>query len=181
MAKLTPFGASLLSCLGVSLAVGMMVAGSPTVALAQGGDAGVLYACVHKDRWDGEVHGYIRIVLPSEQCRRDEARFGLNVGAPGGGGDGAFGAIRGQVLLCQGAGSDPVPVAGSFAGIAGQSFAAFTNGTGEFELSRVPPGTYELVVGVPVLSEVTIVSNVQVSAGQTTDVDPTVTVVCFPD
>jgi hypothetical protein len=165
---------------GVLFALGLVV-GVPGVASAQSGDPGVLYACVHKDWRDGEVHGAIRIVLPNERCRRDEARFGLNVGDPGGG-DGAYGAIRGKVLSCLAPGPDPgsfLPVAGSYGATAGRSFVAFTNGSGEFELSRVPPGTYELVLGVPGIREVAIVSDVQVSAGQTTEVDPAV--VCFPD
>jgi hypothetical protein len=177
MAMLTRSVGSLFSLLGVLVLVGAM-AGAPNVASAGGDDAGVLHACVYKDR-SGRVHGYVRIVLPTEPCRRFEERVLFNVGGQGdgseGGGSDEYGTIHGQVLSCL-AGS--APVAGSFAAVAGQeSSVVFTNGTGEF-LLHAPAGTHELVLGVPGVAEVVIVSGVEVSVGQTTEVDPTV--VCYP-
>lgn len=169
MAKLTPFVGSLLSSLGGLLAVGF-VAGAPSIASAESGDARVLYACIHKDRRDGDVHGYIRIVLPGERCRWNEVRVRLNVaGSPGppgpagpkgetgavgptgppgatgpqgppGSGPEEHGTIRGQILSCR----VPGPVPGSFGPAAGS--LAFIAGRGSLVAVTDDTGQYELSV-----------------------------------
>ncbi len=205
MARLTPVVGALLSRVGVLLAIGV-VAGVPGSASAEYGNPTVLQVCVNKDR-HGHLYGYPRIVRHNEKCGRSEVRLAWSYaglpgpagppgppgsqgpagppgpeGPPGEGGGQENGAIRGKVLSCLVPGPDPGtygPVAGSFVSIAGQSFAAFTNDTGEFELSHVPPGVYELVLGILQITEVAIVSGVVVEAGETTTVDPTT--VCFSE
>ena len=51
----------------------LSILAAPAAASAHGGDLGVVHACVHKDPRDGEVHGHVRIVLPNQDCRRNEA------------------------------------------------------------------------------------------------------------
>lgn len=51
----------------------------------------VLYACIATDRRDGDVHGYIRIVLASEACRRSETRVQWSLAASGDGAPGLQG------------------------------------------------------------------------------------------
>jgi hypothetical protein len=146
---------------------------------AQGGTPSVLEACVDKDR-RGELHGYIRIVRSNEHCGRREARLQLNVAdpapSPGSGSDyEGYGAISGKVFSCLAQGG----VAGSFAYVAGQSFVAITSDTGEFTLSHLPPGTYDVTLEVPNISETGIVPGVQVNAGETKDLGTTT--LCFSE
>lgn len=69
---------------GLTLVAASWLLGGPAAVSAHGGDPNVIHACVHKDRHDGDVHGRIRIVLPSENCRRHEAPVHLSlVGAAG--------------------------------------------------------------------------------------------------
>ena len=192
MARLTSFGDSWLCRLGVVLVVGF-VTGVPSTGSAQSSNSGVLYTCVDRDR-RGDLHGYIRIVRPNERCRWNEARLPLNLQGPpgppgargpqgppgpqgpsgpgGGGGDyEGYGAIFGKVLRCDF--PEDVGVAGSFAYVAGQSVVAITNDTGEFTLSHLPPGTYDVTLDVPGISEMGFVTGVQVAAGDLKNVGST--------
>lgn len=60
------------------------------------------------------------------------------------------GSIDGQIVVCSGS------PAASLVYIPGRSFTAITGANGMFELSYVPPGTYELVIHAPTLDPVTI-------------------------
>ena len=60
------------------------------------------------------------------------------------------GSIAGQVALCSG-----LPT-GSRIYVSGHSFSAITGAAGSFELSYVPPGSYEVVVEIPDQAPVTI-------------------------
>jgi hypothetical protein len=170
------------------------VTGVPGVGSADNGNPSVLYACVDRDR-RGDLYGYIRIVRPYERCFWNEARLPLNLGGPpgpvgppgppgppgprgpegppgSGGGYEGYGAISGKVFSCNTA-DGPGGVAGSFAYVAGQSVVAITNDTGEFVLSHLPPGTYDVTFEVPFITETAVVSGVQVSAGEVRDVGTT--------
>src|SRR3989338_7318270 len=57
----------------VVLVLSLSILAAPAAASAHSGDLSVVHACVHKDRRDGEVHGHVRIVLPNQECRRNEA------------------------------------------------------------------------------------------------------------
>lgn len=57
---------------GAALVLLLSILAAPVAAGAHGGDPDVVHACVHKDPRDGEVHGRVRIVLPSQECRRNE-------------------------------------------------------------------------------------------------------------
>ena len=193
MARLTPFGGSSLFRLGVVLAVGF-VTGAPSVGSAQSGSPGAVYACVDRDR-RGDLRGYVRIVPSSERCNRNESRLLWNLaglpgpagppgiqgppgpmgpeGPPGSGGSyEGYGAISGKVLRCDDKGGHGV--AGSYAYVAGQSIVAITNDTGAFVLSHLPPGTYDVTLEVPFISETAVVSGVKVDAGDLKDVGSTV-------
>jgi hypothetical protein len=159
MRKLASCVGRMASRLGVAL-VAVVVSAPSGPAMAQ--VAGVLHACVERDRRDGEVHGNIRIVLPNERCRRNEARVQLSVGG-GGGEDPDVGTIRGWAENCPAT----LGATGALAYLTGLSFVAITGETGEFELSRVPPGNYELTIH---LGNYARVLPVRVDQGQTTDV-----------
>lgn len=76
------------------------------------------------------------------------------------------GLIDGQVVLCSGS------PAASLVYIPGRSFTVVTGANGMFELSYVPPGTYDLVIDAPNLEPVTI-SGVVVNASQATSLGQT--------
>jgi hypothetical protein len=189
-----PFGDSWICRLGVVLAVGF-VTGVPSIGSAESN--GVLSACVDRDR-RGDPYGYIRIVRPGDRCRWNEVRLPLNLGGtpgpagpqgppgpagprgprgpegpPGSGGGEyeGYGAISGVVLACDGA--EGRGVAGSFAYVAGQSIVAITDDTGAFTLSHLPPGTYDVTLEVPGISENGSVLGVQVAAGDQKNVGTT--------
>ena len=63
------------------LLLSLSILAVPAAAGAHGGDPNVVHACVHKDPRDGEVHGHVRIVLPNQECRKNEAP--LHLGLPG--------------------------------------------------------------------------------------------------
>ena len=68
----------------IAFLVPLTLLAGATAPGAQGGDPSVIYACVHKDPRDGEVHGQVRIVLPGEGCRRNEAPMHWSVRGPAG-------------------------------------------------------------------------------------------------
>jgi hypothetical protein len=76
------------------------------------------------------------------------------------------GSIDGQVVVCSGS------PAGSVVYIPGRSFTATTGANGSFELSYVPPGSYDVVIDPPTLAPVTIPA-VVVSAALPTSLGPT--------
>jgi hypothetical protein len=100
-------------------------------------------------------------------------------GPAGGGTGGAYagGGIKGILTEC----GEIRP--GSMAYLNGHSFIAFIGAdaaervTGAFELHNVPPGTYDLVLVTPNLSD--ILPAIQVVAGQTTDL--ATRNICFAD
>ncbi len=57
----------------IALALSLSILVMPATLSAHGGDPNVIHLCVHKDRRDGDVHGYVRVVLPKEQCGHNEA------------------------------------------------------------------------------------------------------------
>jgi hypothetical protein len=61
-----------------------VIATSAGVAWSTDGGSGVIHACVHQDHGDREVHGYMYMVLPTQQCRRGWARVTWNVQGPKG-------------------------------------------------------------------------------------------------
>lgn len=69
---------------GVVLVLSLSILAVPTAVGAHGGDPNMIHACVHQDRRDGEVHGRVRIVLPNQQCRRNEAPVHWSVMGPAG-------------------------------------------------------------------------------------------------
>ena len=76
------------------------------------------------------------------------------------------GSIDGQVVLCSGS------PAATLVHIPGRSFSAITGANGMFELSYVPPGTYDLVIDPPTLEPVTI-PGVVVNTSQATGLGET--------
>ena len=153
-----------------------------------------LYVCVNKDR-RGELHGYPRIVRPNERCARSEVRLAWNYatglpgpagppgpkgdpgpagppgpeGPPGEGGGGyEDGAISGRVLSCL-AGPEPGtfgPEPGTTLYILGRSTYAIADNEGNFLLSDLPQGTYQVTIEVPEITELRRVT-VDVQAGET--------------
>ena len=83
MARLTPVVGSLLTRVGVLLAIGV-VAGVSGSASAEYGGSTALHVCVNKDR-RGDLYGYPRIVRSNERCARSEVRLAWNyaTGLPG--------------------------------------------------------------------------------------------------
>jgi len=64
------------------VATALALVAAPSPGEAQTG-SGVLNACVDRDRF-GNVHGWMRLVLPTERCRRGEGRVTWNVQGPQG-------------------------------------------------------------------------------------------------
>jgi len=83
---------------------------------------------------------------------------------PRGSGFDAFATIRGQVLACV-----PTSVAGTHVYIPGRNFAK-TDATGVFELTPVPPGTYDLIVEPPGATPGAM-SGIGVVAGEVRDLE----------
>jgi hypothetical protein len=198
MARLTPTVGSLLSRLGILLAVGA-IAGVPGSASAEYGNPSVLQICVNKDR-HGHLYGYPRIVRHNEKCNRNEARLAWTYaglqgppgppgpkgdpgpvgprgpeGPPGDGGGVANGAIKGQVISCL---AGPGPVPGATVWVFGQSIFAFADDEGNFLLINLPEGGYDVTMQVPGLSDLKEVSTA-VKPGETTDLG--VVLACCPD
>ena len=75
-----------------AVAAALALAAWPAAGEAQTG-SGVLNACVDRDRF-GNVRGWMRMVLPTERCRRGEGRVTWNVQGPQGpaGAEGAAGS-----------------------------------------------------------------------------------------
>jgi hypothetical protein len=189
MARLTPVLGSLLSSLGVSLAIGV-VAGVPGSASAEYANPAALQVCVNKDR-HGHLYGYPRIVRHNEKCGRSEVRLAWNYGGlpgpagppgpkgdpgpvgppgpegpPGDGGGAANGAIKGQIVSCV----DPAgPRKGSTVWVYGQSIFAFADDDGNFLLIDLPEGSYNLTFDVPDVVELGRRNGVPVTPGETTD------------
>ena len=197
MARLTP-----VVRLGVMLVAGV-AAGVPGIADAQDGDGAGLQVCVNKDR-HGHLYGFPRFVRSNERCNRNEVRLPWTAGLPGpagpkgergpagppgpqgppgegGGGEYSGGAIAGRILSCLVPGPTPNTFGsadGSLAYVAGHSFVAFTDASGEFQLSSVPPGTYDVSLKVPGVTEPRVIADVQVNADATAYIGSKT--VCYP-
>ncbi len=134
--------------------------------------------------------GQLRIIGPGDKCRKNEELLVWSIVGPAGlrgprgrqgdtgsqgpegpqGREGPpgvgleTGQIRGQLVSCT-----PQDFARAVVHVPGRSFSSFTDKNGFFELSYLPPGTYDLVAA-QVGSQLATVSAVSVSATSETDV-----------
>lgn len=97
----------------------------------------------------------------------DETRVTLNIeiGGPEAAGNGG---VEGRVVLEVPEGQGQPSAAGASVGLGGTRFTALADGGGEFNLSEVPPGTYEIIVSAEGFNTLRV-PDVVVAAGETTD------------
>lgn len=114
-------------------------------------------------------NGAIRIIGTSDSCKQGESLLIWNTqglpgpkGEPGAAGIANVGSITAAVMSACG------PVVGTQVYIPGQSFLAKTGTPVTFVLQHVPAGSYTVVLEVPNQTPA-VVSNVLVTAGQSTD------------
>ena len=68
----------------VALALSLSILATPATLSAHGGDRNVIHLCVHQDRRDGDVHGHVRVALPSEKCFHNEAPIHVSLAGSNG-------------------------------------------------------------------------------------------------